>query len=215
MRRKLRLRVALGLLAAASSACLRTDLLRGIDPIDSDLTIRVVIENPAGSAEKWEVRSSGRLVQEDGEDGRILIPHLPWPVNGAMIPRTLLSRELGGDGEPVDVLVLGPALPRAAVVEVRPVGLLRVIDALERDDKVLAVTGDSAFASVTDVEGLREDFPGVLEMLSIWFDRSRPGGVVEVQGYGSRGAANRLIAEGIRGFEEAERGQRMPEWTTR
>ncbi len=169
-----------------ATACLGRDHLRDADPVNSDLTIHVVIENPVGSNEKWEVRADGRLVQEHDARGPIQIPYLPWPANGGMVPRTLLSEELGGDGEPLDVLVLGPSLARGTLVRAVPIGLLEVVDRLERDDKILA----------------------------IWYDHSRPGGAIEVQGYGSRAEARRLIAECAREFVEAERSGTLPEWRT-
>ena len=52
------------------------------------------------------------------------------------------------------------------------------------------------------------------EILAIWYDHSRPGGAIEVQGYGSRAEARRLIAECAREFVEAERSGTLPEWRT-
>lgn len=206
--------MAVGLAAAGLvlNACAGPDLLRGPAAVLDEKTIHVVIENPAGSQEKWEVRATGRLVQERREGGPVEIPYLPWPVNAGMIPRTLLAAELGGDGEPLDVLLLGPARERGAVVRARPIGLLRVIDRLERDDKVLAVEEGTPLAKVEDVADLEARFPGVQALLRTWFAQSRRGGGIEVQGYGSRAAAGRLIAEGVRSFEAADAAGDMPDW---
>jgi len=196
-------------------ACAQVNHLRDAVPVNPDLTIHVVIENPAGSSEKWEVRADGNLVQESAGDGPIVIPYLPWPVNGGMIPRTLLSAELGGDGEPLDVLVLGPSLERGSLIRATPIGLLQMFDRLERDDKILAVMPGTPFADVQDVAELETRFPGVREILASWYDNSRPGGAIEVQGYGSRAAAHQLIVEGVREFDAAERGNSIPVWETR
>lgn len=209
--------LAAGSLAVLSAplglvACARPDLLRDVEPLDGERVLSVVIENPAGTREKWEVDLRGRLEPERRGGQRVEIEFLPWPVNGAMIPRTLLSRELGGDGEPLDVLVLGEALPRGSRVRVRAIGLLRVVDRLERDDKIIAVPEGGPFAAVDDVEDLGRDHPGVLEMLTTWYRFSRPGGGLVVQGYGSRGAAYRLVLEGIQAFAEAEAAGELVEW---
>ena len=196
-------------------ACAGPNQLYDAAPVNADRTIHVVIENPAGSSEKWEVRANGRLVQEYEDEAPIEIPYLPWPANGAMLPRTPHSAEMGGDGEPLDVLVLGEAIPRGDTVRVRPVGLLRVVDRLERDDKVLAVPTSGIFAGVEDVDDLRERFPGVIEILSEWYAHSRPGGHLEVQGDASRAAAVLLIDEGVRAFDAAWRAGAMPEWGER
>ncbi len=193
-------------------ACAAPNYLLDAAPVNRDLTIHVVIENPAGSGEKWEVRARGELIRE-GEDGHpIRILHLPWPVNGGMVPRTLYSEALGGDREPVDALVLGPAIARGELVRAVPIGLLRVIDHLERDDKVIAVVPDTVFDDVRDVAELETRFPGIQEILSLWFAWSRPGGGIEVQGFGSRAEAGLLISEGAAAFDDALRRGDLPEW---
>lgn len=196
-------------------SCAPMNYLRDAAPVHSDLTIHVVIENPAGTIEKWEVGREGRLAQEQIDDSPVLIPYLPWPVNIGMVPRTLLSEELGGDKEPLDVLVLGPALPRGSLVRARPIGLLQIVDRLERDDKIIAVVPDNAFSDVTDVEDLEARFPGVREILAIWYAHSRPGGNIQVQGFGSRAAARRLIAACVEEFDAAERDGALPSWDWR
>jgi inorganic pyrophosphatase len=195
-------------------ACTSTNYLRDADPVNSDLTIHVVIENPVGSNEKWEVRADGRLLQEHTKDGPVTIPYLPWPVNAGMIPRTLLSAEIGGDGEPLDVLVLGPSIARGSLVRAVPIGLLRVVDHLERDDKILAIVPGTPLADVDDVADLDARYPGVREILTNWYANARPGGALEVQGFGSRAAARRLIADCAREFDAAERDGSMPDWQT-
>ncbi len=78
------------LACSALCGCAAPTYLLDAAPVNRDLTIHVVIENPAGSDEKWEVRSRGELIRE-GEDGQpIRIPHLPWPVNGGMLPRSTI-----------------------------------------------------------------------------------------------------------------------------
>jgi len=43
------------------------------------------------------------------EDGKPrVIKYLAYPGNYGMIPRTLLPKELGGDGDPLDIIMLGP-----------------------------------------------------------------------------------------------------------
>jgi inorganic pyrophosphatase len=193
-------------------ACATRDYLRDADPVNGDLSIHVVIENPAGSSQKWEVRSDGRLVQEQVDGEPIVIPHLPWPVNGGMIPRTLLSAELGGDGEPVDVLVLGPSIERGSLVRARPIGLFRMLDRLERDDKVLAVVPGTPLATVADIDDLEARFPGVTTILETWYATSGGGSKFQLQGFGGRGAANLLIAESALAFEGLELNEALPVW---
>ena len=45
--------------------------------------------------------------------------YLSYPGNYGMILRTLLPEESGGDGEPLDVVVLSPAVPKGTVLQAR------------------------------------------------------------------------------------------------
>ncbi len=212
--RILLLGLSMGFLAASVLGCAGDNLLLIAPPMNADQTIHVVVENPAGSFEKWEVQSSGKLVQEFRDGQPVRIPVHPWPANAGMIPRTLLSEELGGDREPLDVLILGDALPRGELVRAVPIGLLRVVDRLERDDKVIAVIPDTPYAEMRSMEALDDAFPGLRERLAEWYEVARPGSLIEVQGFGSRAAAQLLIVEGAREFDKALRSGTLPDWTS-
>jgi inorganic pyrophosphatase len=182
------------------------DYVGGYPPINEDLTINVVIENPAGTSEKWEVQPNGELVWERGLDGELRRTHyLPWPTNGGMIPRTHLDPELGGDGETLDVLVLGETVERGRVVQANVIGSIQILEALGRDDKILAVLAGSVFEDVTDVDDLETRFPGVREILSTYYDNYVVSGARQTLGFGSRAAARRLIADCHRAYEERAR----------
>ena len=76
-----------------------------------------------------------------------------------MVPRTLLPESDGGDGDPLDVIILGPAVPRGSVVEVRPVAVLDLLDQGERDDKILAVPVSGPLSDVIDLKSLNVCIP--------------------------------------------------------
>ena len=48
-----------------------------------------------------------------------------YPVNYGMIPKTVLPINLGGDGDPLDAIVLGNPLPRGTVLKAKIIGLLK------------------------------------------------------------------------------------------
>lgn len=74
----------------------------------------------------------GGLVKR-AQDGRVeLISPLPCPFNYGSVPGTL-----GPDGDPVDVVVLGPRLPRGATGTLPVVGRVRMRDAGQDDPKWL------------------------------------------------------------------------------
>jgi len=65
-----------------------------------------------------------------------------------MIPQTLLSKENGGDGDPLDVIILGPSISRGSVVKAHLIGVLKLLDGGEQDDKLIAIIDNS----IIDVE---------------------------------------------------------------
>lgn len=152
-----------------------------------DTSVHAVVEVPAGTAAKWEVTAEGRALaieQRDGEQRRI--EYLPYPANYGFIPNTRSSAPDGGDGDPLDVVLLGPAAPCGATVRARVLGALRLVDDGERDHKILAGRPSAPIGDVANIEALREQFPGVLPILETWF--------VHYEGPGNRS----------RGFVDAE-----------
>ena len=68
-----------------------------------------------------------------GSDGRIdFIAPLPCPYNYGCIPGLA-----SGDGDPLDVVVLGPTLPEGRILEVPVVGILDFVDCGCPDPKVV------------------------------------------------------------------------------
>jgi inorganic pyrophosphatase len=132
--------------------------------------VHAVVEIPSGTADKWEVAEDGRVLAIERQDGqRRRIDYLPYPANYGFFPRTRLATDDGGDGDPVDVVILGPAVPCGAVVEARIIGALRLLDDGEQDDKMLAVRPGAPLGTVHGLDELRDRYPGVLDILETWF----------------------------------------------
>ena len=96
----------------------------------------------------------------------------------------ILSKENGGDGDPLDIIVLGPPVPRSSVVKCKIVGVLRLLDRGEQDDKLLAVSADSPLYEVNDIGDLRNDYKGVLDIVELWFSNYKGPGKMKSKGFG-------------------------------
>ena len=94
----------------------------------------VVIEIAKGSKVKYELDKETGLLKVD----RILYSSVVYPENYGFIPRTL-----AGDDDPLDVLVLmqEPVQP-LTILEVRPIGLLPMMDDGEEDENIICVHVD-------------------------------------------------------------------------
>jgi inorganic pyrophosphatase len=119
-----------------------------------------------------------------------------------MIPRTLLPEDRGGDGDPLDVIVLGPAVPRGSVVQARLLGMLRALDDGELDHKLIAVPPDSPLGSVATLDELSREFGGITEILQIWFANYKGPGEMELRGYAGRDEAEALLQAAIAAYLE-------------
>ena len=177
-------------------------LVDGIDPIAGDHTIRVVVEIPTGSTQKWEVeKSSGNLEWEFRNGKPRVVKYLGYAGNYGMVPRTLLSEEHGGDGDPLDVLVLGPAVPRGSIIEVRIIGLLKMLDKGEHDDKLIAVLSNDSFNKVDTIKDLDEKFPGVTTIIETWFANYKGQKKITTHGYAGRKKANKVLAQALNDYK--------------
>jgi inorganic pyrophosphatase len=155
-----------------------------------------VVEIPAGTNDKWEVdKTTGRLHWELKNGVPRVVQYLAYPGNYGMVPRTALPRELGGDGDPLDVLVLGPAIERGAVITARPIGVLKLVDDGERDDKILAVPTEGPLSDVTDLETLDARYAGVRQIVEIWFTHYKGPGRLESKGFGDADEALEVVEE--------------------
>ncbi len=165
--------------------------------------IHMVVEIPAGTNAKWETTKTGDAIEwELGDDDRLrVVQYLAYPGNYGMIPRTLLPAPMGGDGDPLDVILLGPTLPRGSVVPARPVGVLKLLDTGERDDKIIAVPLAGLFSEVHDVDRLRDAYPGALDILERWFASYKGPGVMEAGGTEDAAAARAVIEQASDAYE--------------
>ena len=89
------------------------------------------IEIPKGCKNKYELdKESGALILD-----RILYTSTHYPANYGFIPKTL-----GDDGDPLDVLVICTEdIISGALVRVKPIGVVRMIDQGLGDEKIVAV----------------------------------------------------------------------------
>ena len=177
------------------------DYVSDFSTFDSPHLINVVVEIPAGTNEKWQVDKNTGGIEWEQENGKPrVVQYLAYPGNYGMIPRTSLPQDKGGDGDPLDVILLGPAVRRGAVVAARPIGVLRLLDDRERDDKILAVQTSGPLSDVTDIDVLESRYPGIQLIIETWFAHYKQGGRLESQGLQNAESAMQIILEANRYF---------------
>jgi inorganic pyrophosphatase len=155
--------------------------------------INVVIEVPIGGEPiKYEMdKEAGTLVVD-----RFLYTPMRYPGNYGFVPHTLSD-----DGDPIDVLVANTRpIVAGAVINVRPVGVLKMMDESGGDEKIIAVPSPKLTQRYKNVHNYA-DLPAItLEQIQHFFEHYKdlePGKWVKVQGWGDAAEAKALIVEAI------------------
>ncbi|MCI0476106.1 MAG: inorganic diphosphatase, partial [Anaerolineales bacterium] len=93
--------------------------------------VHVVVEIPKGSRNKYEFDKKLGTIRID----RVLYSSMVYPGDYGFVPQTFYD-----DGDPLDIFVMTnePTFP-GCVIAARPIGLFRMKDKGEPDDKILAV----------------------------------------------------------------------------
>lgn len=131
-----------------------------------------VIEIPSGTNTKFEYNKQLLQFQPDTRNGSVRrVDFMSYPVNYGFIPSTKMEKERGGDGDPLDVLVLAEHIPTGSVLEVQPIGLLLLQDLGEFDHKVLAIPVDPAkrIIRATNWNEFQQDYSAIRHILELFF----------------------------------------------
>jgi inorganic pyrophosphatase len=166
------------------------------DPTD----VQVVIEIPAGSFTKYEL---------DAKTGHIFVDRFQsmpvvYPTNYGSIPSTV-----GADGDPLDALVITrqPIYP-GALIRVRPIGIMKMIDGGDIDDKIVAVPISKLDPTYDEIKTI-DDLPAIerarIEQFFAVYKRLPDGRkVVEMKGFEGVNAAVDMLKTGLDKFKTTE-----------
>ncbi len=158
-------------------------------PEDVNVIIEVAI---GGEPIKYEMdKKAGALVVD-----RFLYTPMRYPGNYGFVPPTLSE-----DGDPIDVLIANtrPIVP-GAVINVRPIGVLRMQDEAGTDEKIVAVPSPKLTRRYEHLHNYT-DLPEItLEQIQHFFEHYKDlerGKWVKLAGWGDAAEARRLITEAI------------------
>jgi len=143
---------------------------------------QAVIEIPTGSRNKWEVNhKSGHLEWEFKKDKPRKVKFLGYPGNYGFIPQTLSD-----DGDPIDIIVLSESAKMGAILKIKVIGMIKLIDKGEKDNKIIAVTTDGAFKKIDTLKEMLIKKPNVVPIVKQWFEGYKNFGKIVFVGYGSK-----------------------------
>ncbi len=167
------------------------DLAPGSHPPEA---LTAVIEIPFGSRNKYELDKHTGLMKLD----RVLYSAVHYPGDYGFIPRTLHE-----DGDPLDVLVLvkEQTFP-GCLIDVRPIGVLNMLDRGEPDDKILAVPlNDPYHQEFFDIADIPQHLLKEVEYFFATY-KDLEGKRVQIRGWQKSEVAMRIVNESIARYDE-------------
>ena len=161
-------------------------------------SLNAVIEIPAGTNKKIEYDKTTLQFKVDQINGKNrVINSLPYLGNYGFIPSTLSDKAQGGDGDPLDILILSETLPTGTVIEVIPIAVLKIDDEGEEDDKIIAIPKDEKLRIINavDYNSWISNYDYVHNMIITWYKNYDKTGTNTISGYRNENAAKQIIAK--------------------
>ncbi len=145
--------------------------------------LQAIIEIPAGTNHKIEYDYASKQFLNDQVDGQDrVINFLPYPGNYGFIPSTLMDKERGGDGDALDILVIGESVPTGTIMEVIPIGALMLRDRQEIDTKIIAIPADplKQIIKAEDFMTFALKYDAARRIIEDWFQNYKGAEGVEI-----------------------------------
>ncbi|CAI9724156.1 inorganic pyrophosphatase-like isoform X1 [Octopus vulgaris] len=151
----------------------------------SKTEFNMVVEIPRWTNHKMEICKEDMMnpIKQDVKNGKVrfvknLFPHHGYIWNYGALPQTwedpnfvTPDTNTKGDSDPIDVCEIGSKIhKRGAVIQVKVLGVMCLIDEGETDWKVLAIDVTDPLASdLNDVDDIEKSMPGFLKATYEWF----------------------------------------------
>ncbi len=152
-----------------------------------------IVEIPKGNRAKYELDKDSGMLKLD----RVLYSSVYYPANYGFIPRTY-----GDDHDPLDILVLSQVeVVPLCLVPAKIIGVMRMIDNGEADDKIIAVAaGDPSVNHYNNISEL--PYYLISEMRSFFEDYKKlENKEVKVEEFQDRETAKQILQQAIDDYD--------------
>lgn len=158
--------------------------------------IHCLVEIPKGSTNKYEYDHHFGFFKLD----RVLYEAVYFPTEYGIIPQTWNDK----DEDPLDIMVFSsfPTFP-GCVISCRPIGVLRLKDTGEADNKIIAVPDDDPrFEEVEELDNLRSHYKK--ELSNFWenYSELQPDKKIKIEGWSGQKKALEMIDKAIETYQE-------------
>lgn len=146
--------------------------------------VTTVVEIPKGSHNKYEYDEETGVFKLD----RVLYSPMHYPLDYGFIPQTRSE-----DGDHLDMLIIGSdPVFTGCVVDVRPIGMMNMIDSGEPDAKIIGVQAKNPrLNAIKDISDVETHNPHLLKEIAHFFKvyKDLEGKSTEIKGWEGRDAA--------------------------
>ncbi|MCJ7450558.1 MAG: inorganic diphosphatase [Candidatus Nanohaloarchaeota archaeon QJJ-9] len=157
--------------------------------------VYAVIEIPKGSRNKYEYSKELGTYTLD----RVLYSPQQYPGEYGFIPQTIYD-----DGDPMDIIVLmeEDTYP-GCIIEARPIGLMKMVDGGEQDDKILAVPKeDPRYEDMKNIDDVAAHTKKEIAEFFKTYKNLEEGKHVEVNGWEDRKSGIEAVKHSVKLFKE-------------
>lgn len=148
-----------------------------------------IIEIPKNTRAKYELdKDSGLLLMD-----RVIYSSMYYPANYGFIPQTYCD-----DNDPLDILVLSQiSIVPMCIVSAKVIGVMRMIDNGEADDKIIAVAeNDMSVSHINDISELPVHF--IKEMKNFFEDYKKlENKTVSIEEFQDAATAKEIISQSM------------------
>lgn len=155
--------------------------------------VNAIIEIPKGSRAKYELDKTTGMLKLD----RVLYSSVYYPANYGFIPQTYCD-----DKDPLDILVLSQIeMQPLCLVEAKVIGVMRMLDQGEADDKIIAVCAHDM--SVNYINDINELPPHFIAELRHFFEEYKKleEKVVHIEEFQNARLAKKILGHAINDYE--------------
>lgn len=176
-------------------SCGKKDYTR-LPAMGEDHLFCMVVEIPAGTNHKIEFNKQSLTFETNQVNGQDrIIEFLSYPCNYGFIPSTLQNKAAGGDGDPLDVMVIGESRETGTILKIIPIAVIHMTDNGERDDKIIAIPADPFARTINaqDFASLSTRYPSIIQILELWMSSYKGGNLIQIEEWGDEDDATQTI----------------------
>ncbi|MEM9390870.1 MAG: inorganic diphosphatase [Bacteroidota bacterium] len=152
-----------------------------------------IIEIPQNTRAKYELDKDSGLLMMD----RVLYSSMYYPANYGFIPQTYCD-----DKDPLDIVILSQiTIVPLCIVSAKVIGVMRMLDAGEMDDKIIAVAENDM--SVNHIDDVSQLPPHFMRELKNFFEdyKKLENKTVQVEEFQDANIAKQIVNKAIEDYK--------------